>query len=76
MERDRDSQGQHREDDERCESTHKNPPAMEPPSLGAANYTPYHGAMKTTVLAGLFALAAAAAGAQINEPRRHEDTEI
>jgi hypothetical protein len=32
--------------------------------------------MKTTVFAALFALAAAAAGAQINEPRRHEDTEI
>jgi hypothetical protein len=31
---------------------------MEPPGLGAANYTPYHGAMKTTVFGTLFALAA------------------
>src|SRR5204862_8057902 len=52
VERDRESKGQRREDDECRESTHKNPPVTEPPGLGAANYTPYHGAMKMTRFCG------------------------
>jgi hypothetical protein len=48
---------------------------MEPPSLGAANYTPYQGAMKMTVFAALFALGSAAAAAQ-NPPAEPKNFSI
>src|SRR5207237_4643320 len=45
------------------------------PGLGAANYTPYHGAMKTTLFAALLALAGAAAAAQ-NPPAEPKNYSI